>query len=131
MWAYTGMPMLVRTSVLCVVLIFVFFPGRAWAATFCIVGPGVPAQCYYDDVKNCVQAAHPPSTYCQINPDADLIYHGSSRYCTVQSDRLAECLYVDRVECNAIAAHVNGVCFDRNLLNDNVNPFRFDDRIQE
>jgi hypothetical protein len=102
----------------------------AQAGTFCIVGPGLPAQCEYDDVRNCLQSAQPPTTFCQINPDAVLMYHGPLKYCIVQSDRLAQCLYIDRKECNAIAAQQGAVCFDRMLLNDDINPFRFDDRIQ-
>lgn len=102
----------------------------AQAGTFCITGPGLPPQCDYDDVKNCLQSAQSPSSYCQVNPEADLMYYGPLKYCIVQSDRLAQCLYIDRKECNAVAAQQGAVCFDRALLNDDINPFRFDDRIQ-
>lgn len=105
----------------------------AMAATFCLVGPAIPPQCYYDDVQACQQAASPPNTSCSISPDAFLMYYGDARYCTVGSDRVAQCMYVDRGACNVEAGRTNAICFDRTDIKKekNPDPYRYDNRIQD
>lgn len=100
------------------------------AATFCVAGVALPPQCLYDDVPSCTQASDPPNTYCTVNPEATLSYVGGSPYCAVGADRVAECLYVDRSQCNSAAQKQDGVCFDREAMQDDRNPYRFDNRIQ-
>ena len=102
----------------------------AAAGTFCIVGTAIPPQCYYDDVASCVGASAPPNTFCSVNPTATLTYYGTSRYCTVQSDRLAQCMYSDMVECNAAPGPVPAVCIDRQGIASDVNPFRYERRVE-
>ncbi len=102
----------------------------AQAATFCVGGAGYPPQCLYDDIALCRQAASPPSTSCIINPEVTLSYIGGGRYCTVGSERVAQCLYVDRALCNSEATRRGVVCFDRDAVSDDINPFRYDSRIQ-
>ena len=105
----------------------------AMAANFCLVGPAIPPQCYYDDVQACQQAASPPNTSCGISPDAFLMYHGDARYCTTGSDRVGQCMYVDRGACNKEAMRTNAICFDRTEIKTekNPDPFRYDNRIQD
>jgi len=110
--------------------LFLIIPSGAQASTFCVAGAGMANQCLYDDVASCRQAASPPATACVINSEADLIYYGGSRYCTVGSDRVASCLYADRGQCNRDADNGAGVCIDREAMADDINPFRFDNRLQ-
>jgi hypothetical protein len=105
-------------------------PGSARASTFCVAGAAMPPQCLYEDVRGCVKAAAPPNTFCTINPEVGLIYYGSQRYCTVQSDRLAQCMFVDRSQCNQEAYRNGAICIDREEIKDDLNPFRYDQRIQ-
>ncbi len=102
----------------------------AWAATFCVAGVALPPQCLYEDVPSCTRASDPPNTYCTVNPEATLSYVGGSPYCAVGANRVAECLYVDRNQCNSAAQKQDGVCFDREAMQDDRNPYRFDNRIQ-
>jgi hypothetical protein len=106
-------------------------PSVAQAAgTFCIGGFGMPPQCIYDDVVSCLHAADPPNTACLINNDAVLSYIGGSRYCTVGSERVAQCFYVDRQQCNTEATRVRRICVDSLGQTDENNPFRYDNRVQ-
>lgn len=102
----------------------------SFAATFCVAGIGFPLQCLYEDVPSCVRASEPPNTYCSVNPEATLSYVGGSPYCAVGANRVAECLYVDRNQCMSAALKQDGVCFDREAMQDDRNPYRFDNRIQ-
>lgn len=100
----------------------------AQAATFCVGGPGISRQCLYEDVRLCQRAAKPPESYCTINPQAVLSYLGGSRYCVVDSSRLAQCLYTDRNQCNDVAARSASVCIERQT--DEFSPFSNDTRVQ-
>lgn len=104
-------------------------PGVATAGTFCIGGTGVPPQCIYDDVVSCLRAARSPLS-CLINNEAVLSYIGGSRYCTVGSERVAQCFYVDRQQCNTEATRVRRICVDSLGQTDENNPFRYDNRVQ-
>ena len=105
-------------------------PQAVRAADFCIVGMAVPPQCYYDDMKACIAASAPPNTFCGVNPEARLMLYGTSRYCVVQSARLAECMFEDYQQCIDAAARQGAICSDRNLRKDDINPFRYDRRIE-
>jgi hypothetical protein len=125
------------TPVLLLAFMAVVTARTVLAASFCMVGQGMPPQCYYDDIAACQQAANSPGNYCEISPDAQVMYFGDARYCTVRSDRVAQCLYVDRNACNAEAARTQAICFDRisigkdkDTKEKNPDPFRYDNRIQ-
>lgn len=107
-----------------------FGVNPAVAGTFCVTGTAIPPQCFYDDVSACVGASAPPNTFCSVNPAAELTYYGTSRYCTVQSDRLAQCMYSDFVECNAAPGPVPAICVDRQGMSSDVNPFRYERRVE-
>lgn len=102
----------------------------AQAATFCVAGVGMQPQCFYDDVTSCRRAATPPSTACIVNPEASLSYYGGSRYCTLNAERIASCIYTDRGQCNRDADNGAGICIDREEMADDLNPFRYDNRVQ-
>ena len=112
------------------VLMVASVPLPALAATFCIGGVGMPLQCLYDDVEGCRRAEEPPNTFCAVNPDAVLSYYGGARYCTVSAFLQAECLYIDRAQCHSEALRRKMVCVDRETRLDEMNPYRFDNRIQ-
>jgi hypothetical protein len=110
---------------------FLTVPARtALAAAFCVVGVAVPPQCMYDDISTCNGASSPPNTYCSVNPEATLLYHGPGRYCAVQSDRLAQCLFSCFGECET-AARGDAICVDRGEKPNPNNPYRYDKRRQE
>ena len=111
--------------------VFLAIPGQqASAGTFCVAGVGMPPQCLYEDVESCERDAVSQDTSCTINPESDLMFYGSSRYCTVQADRLAQCMYADRNQCSKEASRNNAICIDRETIKDDINPFRYDNRIQ-
>jgi hypothetical protein len=110
------------------VLLFPDYPANA--GMFCVAGPALQPQCLYEDVESCQRDAASSDTYCTINPDTYLMYYGSQRYCTVQPDRTAQCLYADRGQCNREAGRNQAICIDRETIKDDINPFRFDNRIQ-
>jgi hypothetical protein len=104
--------------------------GTAFADTFCVVGIAIPPQCYYDDVAACIGASAPPNTFCSVNPASSLMYYGTSRFCTVQSDRLAQCMFSDFVQCNSVASQSGTICIDRQVKKDDINPFRYERRVE-
>jgi hypothetical protein len=111
--------------------IFLFMPAQqASAGTFCVAGSAMPPQCLYEDVHSCERDAASPDLFCTLNPEVYLMFYGSSRYCTVQADRLAQCMYADRGQCNREASRNNAICIDRETIKDDINPFRYDNRIQ-
>jgi hypothetical protein len=114
-------------------LMFIFLTigsGAAAAATFCIVGMGIPPQCLYEDVSSCSTASSPPNTFCGVNPAARLYYYGSSRYCAVQSSRIAQCIFNDMSQCYGAVFQDRVVCLDREQHSDDINPFLYDKRIE-
>ncbi len=104
--------------------------NAAAAASFCVVGMGIPPQCLYEDVSSCMGSASPPNTACGVNPDARLYYYGSSRYCAVQSSRIAQCIFNDISQCYGASFQDQVVCLDREERSDDINPFRYDKRIE-
>ncbi|MBU6475199.1 MAG: hypothetical protein KGL10_06020 [Alphaproteobacteria bacterium] len=105
------------------------FSGKAAAASFCVVGMGIPPQCLYDDIGSCMAAATPPNSFCAVSPTARLYYYGSSRFCAVQSDRVAQCVFGDRTQCYRAVFRDKTVCVDREERPDDISPFRYDQRI--
>jgi hypothetical protein len=115
-----------------VVLMLVFLAAgasAAGAASFCVEGEATPPQCLYEDIVSCTAAASPPNTFCGINPDARLYYYGSSRYCAVQSNRIAQCVFNDMTQCYDASFQDKSVCMDREMRPDDISPFRYDPRI--
>jgi hypothetical protein len=104
--------------------------GVAAAASFCVVGMGIPPQCLYEDVSSCTGAAAPPNTFCGVNPETRLYYYGSSRYCAVQSSRIAQCIFNDISQCYGAVFEERVVCLDREARPDDINPFQYDKRIE-
>lgn len=107
-----------------------FFPLKAYAGAFCLAGPALAPQCFYDDVQTCSKAAEPPSTSCVINPESYFAYTGSSKYCVVYSPGVAECFYIDRSQCNSTAEKAKGLCVDREDISQSSDPFKYDPRLQ-
>jgi hypothetical protein len=103
--------------------------SAAMAASFCIVGMGIPPQCLYEDTASCMGAATSPNTFCGVNPEARLYYYGSSRYCAVQSSRIAQCIFNDISQCYESVFEDRAVCLDREERSDDINPFRYDLRV--
>ena len=104
--------------------------SMATAATFCVVGMGIPPQCVYEDIQSCTAASSQPSTFCGVNPEARLYYYGSSRYCAVQSSRIAQCIFNDISQCYGAVFQDPVVCLDREERPDDINPYRYDKRIR-
>lgn len=102
----------------------------ARAASFCVAGLGLSPQCLFDDIKTCRKAVNTRDTSCIVNPAAVLSYSGGARYCRVTSYLSAECIFIDRAQCNKEAAAIQAICIDRMSMNDENNPYRYDDRIQ-
>lgn len=119
-----------RLTAIFIVFLVLAGPLPAMASPFCVGGAGIAPQCLYDDAVLCKKAAHPPNTSCVVNPDATLSYVGGANYCLVQSSLLAQCLFVDRNQCNGEARKSHGVCIDRRSVKDDNNPFKFDNRVQ-
>lgn len=114
-----------------ILILAIFFSfGEVKAATFCLVGQGISPQCLYEDVTSC-SAASTTNTYCDVNPEARIMYYGSQRYCVVGSDRLAQCMYVDRNECSSQAGRARAICIERSQEQNDINPYRYDNRIQK
>lgn len=100
------------------------------AGSFCLGGPGVAPQCIYDDINTCKKNADPPNTNCFVNGSSDLNQQGNAPYCLVTSQRIAECIYVDRGQCNMEASRKGGICRDNTGNDSEENPYRYDTRIQ-
>ncbi len=100
-----------------------------WAATFCVVGPAIPPQCLYESVNDCIRASDSINTFCGINPETHLSYYGSQRYCTVDSARITQCLFSSWDECSRAASRQAAICIDREAKADDVNPFKYDQRL--
>lgn len=102
----------------------------SFAGSFCLGGQGVAPQCLYDDIETCNKNANPPNTNCFVNSEATLNQQGNSPYCVVTSQLIAECIYVDRSQCNDEAARKGGICRDNTGNDTEENPYRYDTRIQ-
>lgn len=121
-----------KLPVICILVLscIVAFSLPAKAGTFCVVGQAVTPQCLYEDVASCT-AATSTNTYCDINPDARIMYYGSQPYCIVGSDRIAQCLYIDRGQCNSEAGKARAICTERAQDSNDISPYRYDNRIQK
>ena len=113
-------------------LILLTLSEAAYAAyPFCIVRNNSYQECIYDSVDTCNKNANPnTNTYCVVSEEAIITYSGFARYCTVDSNLVALCNYNDRRECNSAARSLRSLCIDREVRQDDVDPYRFDDRIQ-
>jgi hypothetical protein len=87
-------------------------------------------QCIYDDIKVCREAVSSRDTSCIVNPQATLNYSGGARYCRVTSYLSAECIFNDREQCRKEASLRGEICMDRVAMEDETNPYRYDERIQ-
>jgi hypothetical protein len=105
--------------------------GTALAAAFCVVGTSIPPQCMYDDIQTCNASSTPPESYCDVNPATTLKYFGSQRYCAVDSNLQAQCLYNSRILCQSTLGGQAVICIDRGETPDDISPFRYDSRTQE
>lgn len=103
----------------------------AAAASFCVVGQAVPPQCMYDDIATCNAASSPPNTYCDVNPTTYLKYFGSQRYCAVDSNLLAQCIYNSSTLCQGTLNGQSVICIDRGEKPDELSPYRYDKRTEE
>jgi hypothetical protein len=117
-------------SVLGLLLFILLYGNTAVAGTFCLAGQAISPQCIYDDVESCSRASNPPSTSCIINSDSYFTFTGNSTYCVVSSSAVAQCLYVDRGQCNDEAAKSKGICVDKINISESSDPYRFDPRVQ-
>ena len=112
-------------------LLLVLSAEGAMAGSFCVVGMAIPPQCMYDDIVTCNAASTPPDTYCDVNPQAHLMYYGSQQFCAVDSHLLAQCQYNSRTLCQGTLGGQPVICIDRGEKPDDVNPYRYDSRAQE
>ena len=103
----------------------------AHAASFCVVGQAIPPQCMYDDIRTCNASSSPPETYCDVNPATYLKYYGSQRYCAVDSNLQAQCIYNSRTLCQGTLNGQPVICIDRGEKPDEIDPYRYDRRTQE
>ncbi len=101
------------------------------ASPFCILRNNTYRECIYDNVINCQRAADPDTnTYCIVSDTAVLTYSGFAKYCVVDANLIALCNYNDRGQCNGVARSSRGLCVERDLSADNINPYKYDDRLQ-
>lgn len=112
------------------IFIFLASAGTARAASFCVAGMSTPPQCLYEDITSCERAADPPNTFCEVNATTRLYYYGSGRYCAVQSNRIAQCLFNDPSQCYEAVFQDKSVCVDREASKDNIDPYRYDQRLK-
>jgi hypothetical protein len=116
---------------LLLMLVFLMLGGSASrAASFCVVGLAIPPQCLYEDISSCMGSSSPPNTFCGVNPETRLYYYGSSRYCAVQSNHVAQCIFNDISQCYEAVFQERTVCLDREQRPDDINPYRYDQRLK-
>lgn len=113
-------------------LLLLLFSESTYAAyPFCIVRNNSYQECIYDSVDTCLKATDAnTNTYCILDGEAPVRYSGFSRYCIVDANLIAQCNYNDRGLCNSEARSKRSLCIDRDIGENEVDPYRYDDRIQ-
>jgi len=100
-------------STLCILAIAA--PGNvAAAAPYCLSVVGIPAQCLYADVANCLRDAARQGGTCQVNAaEIKLPRFSTLRFCLVTNGPVIDCSYVDRRSCDLQATRRAAICADR------------------
>jgi hypothetical protein len=104
----------------------VFLSRPAAAAPFCIEAKGVPAECWYYDVRECKTAAAKEHARCSVNPKEITVSGTGGSYCIVDSGKRPTCSFQNWGSCEDAAAKQSGsICFE-NSKKQSDDPFRYD-----
>lgn len=100
----------------------------AIAAPFCVTVQGVPPDCIYDDTNACKLRAAQLSGVCTVNTHEITSHVGEEKFCSVDSTRVPQCMFVDRTACEN-AQNNGAVCVNNTFAkgyDDQIDPFAAD-----
>ena len=85
----------------------------AAAAPFCTQAKGAQRICQYTEAADCIKRAGELGAVCVPNPGELRSSVGSARYCLVDNDRNASCIYPARQNCETDSIREgSGACVD-------------------
>ncbi len=85
----------------------------AVAAPFCLPVAGGKPLCIYDDAAACDSRAQQLRQSCSINPDEITLPTQGEAYCSINSERIIQCLYSSFNSCRANIRNDSAFCFPR------------------
>lgn len=85
----------------------------AEAAPFCMPVPGGKPLCMYDDAKACDARAQQLRLSCTVNPSEITVPTVGEAYCSINSERIIQCLYPSFNSCRANIRDDSAFCFAR------------------
>lgn len=74
-------------------------PISLHASPFCINVQGLSPDCIYDDTASCKQRAAQMGGACIVNVREITSFTGTEKFCMVDSARVPQCVYADRLAC--------------------------------
>ena len=87
--------------------------SAALAAPYCTQAKNGARVCTYTDTEQCARRAGELNALCIANPTELRSTTGSARYCLVNNDHMANCVYTDRKACEVDATREgDAVCLD-------------------
>lgn len=98
---------------LAVTISFVWLPGpsAAYGAPFCIESQGLPAECWYYDMRTCREEADKKGSLCTANPQEISFKDQSVPFCIIDPGMKPVCAFQSRDSCQQEAARRdNSVC---------------------
>jgi hypothetical protein len=94
-------------------LLLAVVTGGANAAPFCLPVPGGKPLCIYDDAAACDSRAQQLRQSCSINTDEITMPTQGEAYCSINSERIIQCLYSSFNSCRANIRNDSAFCFPR------------------
>lgn len=117
---------LLRICYVLLSVVVLFFAGSTAASPFCVAVPGLPRECIYSDTRECSKRAIQLGGSCDINSDEVDLPVGIGKYCLVNSSRVIQCIFPDRLSCAISAGNDGAICVDSSPEDSQPDPFRED-----
>lgn len=87
--------------------------SAAAAAPFCLPVPGGKPLCMYDDAAACDVRAQQLRQSCSVNPAEITVPTAGEAYCSIDSERIMQCIYSSFNACRANIRNDSAFCFAR------------------
>ncbi len=91
-------------------------PSAAPGAPFCIEAEGLSPECWYYDVRSCMQEAKKRDSLCTANSQEVALPDRSTPFCVIDSSMIPDCTFQYSEDCYQEAASRNAVCFQNSSV---------------
>jgi hypothetical protein len=101
-------------------------PTDALSAPFCVESQGVPAECWFYDIRSCRQEAEKRGGICSVNMEEIELTDQGAPFCIMDSSMIPVCAYQGGETCHEEAGKRDAVCFQNTGGEVNNDPYRYD-----